>query len=118
MTRSPRARDLVGELGRAPSWLLLAALLFAPACKRKAPGPYECEAAGARALGITHREQLRDPRARQLLDQFVVECLTTPFDRQLLRCIEESGRTQLCLLDFQRRRPALGAPDGTEMRRR
>jgi hypothetical protein len=89
--------------------------LLAASCARKAPGPHECEAAGARALGITHREQLQDPRARQLLDQFVVECLTTPFDRQLLRCIEETGRAQVCLLEFKRRHsdPRGGAEEPT-----
>lgn len=95
----------------ALSVLVVTFALSSTSCARKAPGPYDCEAAGARALGITHREQLHDPRARQLLDQFVVECLTTPFDRQLLRCIEETGRAQLCLLEFRRRRPDLGGGD-------
>lgn len=90
-------------------WLLaglcLLVLASAVGCRREAPGPFECEAAGARALGITHRSQLDDPRIKQTLDLWTVECLTTPFDRKLLRCVEETGRVQLCLMDFHARHP-------------
>lgn len=88
-------------------WLLpigaVVVLLGTSSCERKAPGPFDCEAAGARALGITHRSQLQDPRVKQALDTWTVECLTTPFDRQLLRCVEETGRAQMCLMEFRLR---------------
>lgn len=106
-----KGRAESGRCRRGALWLLCLACLACVACERKTPGPFECEAAGARALGITHRSQLSDPRVKQALDLWTVECLTTPFDRQLLRCVEETGRAQLCLHDFRRRHPELLPPD-------
>lgn len=109
-------------MGRCRRGLLLtcavALLLGASACERKAPGPFECEAAGARALGITHRSQLRDPRVKQALDTWTVECLTTPFDRRLLRCLEETGHAQLCLMEFRLRQQERDADDTPRLRSR
>ncbi len=73
-------------------------------CQRKAPGPFECQEIAARSLGIRTREQLSDPRVREAYDAFTHECLTTPFDRRLVRCLEETGRTRACFIDFQQRR--------------
>lgn len=83
------------------------ALALLAACERKAPGPFECQQMGARALGITDSRALADPKVKEALDTFTYECLTAPFDRIVMRCLEETGNTHVCLLDLARRRPEL-----------
>jgi hypothetical protein len=82
-------------------------LLFA--CERKAPGPDECQAFAHRVLGIRQTRDLMMPGAMEKAEDLTRDCLTTPFDRTLLRCVEETGRARYCLDAFQsRRKLALG----------
>ena len=46
---------------------------------------------------------LADPRVKHEFDQLTMDCLLTPFDRELVRCIEESNRSRLCLAQFRYR---------------
>jgi hypothetical protein len=82
--------------------LLGLCLLFA--CERKAPGPDECQAFAYRALGIRQTQDLMVRGAMEKAEDLTRDCLTTPFDRTLLRCVEETGRARYCLDDFQNRR--------------
>ncbi len=56
------------------------------------------------ALGI------RDPRVlsiqpyRQHFEELTWKCLTTPYDRKLIRCTEVTGQPRYCLLEFDQRR--------------
>jgi hypothetical protein len=87
------------------SWVLpLSAALLVCACERKAPGPRECQAFAYRVLGFREAIELRDPRLRAAVDELMVKCLTVPYDRKLLSCVETSSQTQACLLDFRSRR--------------
>jgi hypothetical protein len=85
----------------------LCALTVACGCERRALGPFECQELGARVLGVTDSRALADPELKQALDTFTVECLTTPFDRTLARCVEETGRARACLADMALRRPEI-----------
>lgn len=76
-------------------------------CERRALGPFECEALGARVLGITDARALADAQIKAALDTFTTECLTMPFDRAFARCVEQTGRTRSCLADLARRRPEI-----------
>ncbi len=88
---------------------LLAACAFLAVCgcERRALGPFECQTLGARVLGVTDSRALADPELKAALDTFTVECLTTPFDRALARCVEQTGRTRACLADMAHRRPEI-----------
>ncbi len=76
-------------------------------CERRALGPFECEALGARVIGITDARALADAQIKAALDTFTTECLTMPFDRAFARCVEQTGRTRSCLADLARRRPEI-----------
>lgn len=79
------------------------ALAVATACQRKAPGPLECERAALILTGVSDRRMLRNPEIKDIVDERTVECLTTPYDRALLDCFEQTGVTKACVLAFQGR---------------
>lgn len=84
------------------------------ACERKAPGPDECRKASLRLLGITEQERSLNPRAHAAVDELMVECLTTPFDRELTRCLEERG-SRVCVQELRRRLHAPVEDDPDEL---
>jgi hypothetical protein len=92
---------------------IMAFFLLPLACSRKAPGPAECNEFALRAVGVRDERMLAIERVRTAVDNLTVQCLVTPFDRELLRCTEELG-LRVCLADFQRRAgpsPAIPALD-------
>jgi hypothetical protein len=113
--------------------VLFGALLLV-GCARKAPGPDECQAFAARALGLTDARQLANPGIKNAYDELLVRCLTTPYDRALLRCIEARSSSGLmlhgrqltltpgaetCLREFAARRIAeRGEPEPRRLERR
>ena len=72
-------------------------------CERRAPGPEDCVVASMRLLGVTDERYLEVPRVKQAVDNVTFQCLTTPFDRQLTRCLEERHGDENCLLEFRAR---------------
>ncbi len=93
---------------RAQCWRAVGTLLLLllTACTRKAPGPAECRQLATRMVGVREARQLEDPRVRSAVDQITVDCLTTPFDRQLLACVESGADARACVLAFRQRRAA------------
>jgi len=85
----------------------LAALLVAasvlPSCERKAPGPRECEQFALQALGVPEDARLLPPRIADAVDELTVKCLVTPYDRELVRCVDEGNEVRRCLLEYQSR---------------
>jgi hypothetical protein len=98
--------------------LVLPAL--ASACHRKAPGPQECLEFAYRALGVRSEAELQIPGVLKRVDDLTTECLVTPFDRELLACVEQGLDTRVCLRDFDQRHPAHVPvpPPGAERRPR
>ena len=82
--------------------MIMAFFLLLIACSRKAPGPAECNEFALRAVGVRDERMLAIERVRTAVDNLTVQCLVTPFDRELMRCTEELG-LRVCLADFQRR---------------
>lgn len=85
------------------------ALALLAGCSRKAPGPEECHEfalAWARAQAPRMRDSFGRSRAvvseRDIVERTRV-CLTTPFDRQLIRCQKEGGSPTWCLERFKAR---------------
>ena len=74
-------------------------------CSRKLPSPTECEAVSLAMAGVRSTSQLRDPVLRGVVQELTHRCLTTPFDRQMLGCIESLGSFDVCQRDLLRRHP-------------
>ena len=75
---------------RLTCWVLCLAGAFL-GCTRKAPGPSECQALGLAVLGVDAETAAMMPRIQQAVDLFTVECLTTPYDRQLVQCMAQQA---------------------------
>lgn len=92
---------------------LVAALLtlVTGGCSRKAPGPQDCYRFALSVVGVTDQRMLRSPPVRAAVDQLTNRCLTTPFDRQLISCVNRFGNVRQCYAAFQARHAAQGAGD-------
>jgi hypothetical protein len=95
----------------------LVALLCAlsAGCARKAPGPDECRSFALAAFGLRSEtelgsETLRELALRDRVDEVTRECLVLPYDRQLLRCAEQTGRLPACRAEFKLRRARQAEP--------
>ncbi len=90
-------------MARTPAGVLLGLLLIA-SCERRAPGPEECVKFAEAALGVREEQVLRSPRLKRAFDELVVKCLTTPYDRELVDCVNGGRRPRQCLHEFMLRR--------------
>ena len=80
-------------------------VLTLAACARKAPGPAECRSFALAVAGVrTSRDLERSARLRSEADELTRQCLVTPYDREMLRCVEETGRFRACRVRFELRR--------------
>lgn len=73
------------------------------ACERKAPGPEECRRFALAVFGLTREAELLGRAGREQVDELTRECLVVPYDRELLRCAEETGRLRACRRAFEMR---------------
>jgi hypothetical protein len=94
---------MMRRLSTSLPWLVLSALALS-ACARKAPGPAQCQRVALRLLGVTDARALRIPEVKRRFDEITVQCLVTPYDRQFVRCLEETGQSRACLFEFKRRK--------------
>ena len=85
---------------------LLASSFGLLGCERKAPGPDECLHFAYHVFGVTNGEDVRLPRVRAEVEELTRECLVTPYDREYVRCVEESRNVRRCLVSFAARRGA------------
>jgi hypothetical protein len=77
-------------------------------CERRAPGPDECAQFAEAAAGMSRDSPLLTPDLLAQIDAATRECLTAPYDRQLLSCVLMTRQTRSCLNDFRRRRGPRG----------
>lgn len=89
---------------------LLLALLVATGCQRKLPGPLECRTLAYRMFGVRTERDLADRRVRAKVDEQIHECLVTPYDYELVRCLEQGVRARVCQNAFVARRLGSDAP--------
>jgi hypothetical protein len=80
---------------------LILALGTIMGCQRRAPGPWECEQHALRAAKSVG--PLDSPQAKQSYQSEISRCLTKPYDRELVRCVEERGPSPRCYQEFERR---------------
>jgi hypothetical protein len=99
MARGSRA--MVYRFG--PPLLLLGCSFLALGCRRKAPGPEECIAFAELALGARNPAALALDSVQANVDELTTECLLTPYDRELIACVEQTGALRSCQRAFARR---------------
>jgi hypothetical protein len=80
-----------------------AALALTSACERKAPGPAECVQFAQTVSGISETGTRAASQVQRDLDELTERCLTTPYDRELLACVETTRATRGCLAAFNAR---------------
>jgi hypothetical protein len=95
-------------------WIVLAALQSS-GCGRKAPGPEECHALalqlelGAAARMPRHQRVRASVVSEDAILERTTECLTTPYDRELVGCVTAGASPALCVRAFEARH----APPGS-----
>jgi hypothetical protein len=70
------------------------------ACQRKAPGPEECQRFALQVMGVASTETRIPPSVKHAVDELTVTCLTRPFNRALLRCVEEGVAVRACMATY------------------
>ncbi len=78
-------------------------MLLGAACERKAPSPEECLDFAMRGLRINDERLLAVPAVKDKVDEVVIKCLTTPYDKELIGCVKLRSTTRSCLLEFDAR---------------
>ena len=86
-------------------WILLCLLC---SCEREAPGPTECRQFALSAVGVQTREELAQPQVNERVEALTRECLTEPYDRELLRCWETTRQGRACQHQFKIRQKSQG----------
>ena len=91
------------------SGLFVLVAVLALSCQRKAPGPDECRGFALKMFRLQSEGDIggrtrRELALRDQVDALTRECLVLPYDRQLLRCVEETGGAPVCRTAFDRRR--------------
>ncbi|HEV8548464.1 MAG TPA: hypothetical protein VGQ57_05530 [Polyangiaceae bacterium] len=94
---------------------LVLLLALASACQRKAAGIPECRALAYRMYGVVPGE-LVTQGVHDRVSNRIRECLLTPYDRELVRCLASGERERLCTRAFAERR--LGEDDHYQPRLR
>jgi hypothetical protein len=90
---------------------VLGVLVVTGGCRRKAPGPDECRQFALHAYGLHSEEEIQRETTLDQVDDLTTECLVTPYDRELLACVEQGGATGRCLGQFSARRTGAASSD-------
>lgn len=92
---------------------LLLALLAVGGCRRQAPSARDCERFALQVVGVSDARALAQPRVKTDVDAWTTRCLTTPYDRELLACVERGSRG--CYQAFASRHPERAERDGRRL---
>jgi len=83
-------------------------LLCLSGCSRRLPGPLECRAVALASVQLDPSTPAvlvaTNPRLEARVEEVTRQCLTTPWDYQLLNCLGNGGSSRLCLGSFEARR--------------
>ncbi len=88
---------------RQPLCAVLLCITALLSCERKAPNQEQCLDFAMRVLGITDARLLAVPGVSEKVDQLVIKCLTTPYDKKLLACVKTRASTRSCIYEFEDR---------------
>lgn len=93
-----------GQLSRVV--LLGIASLCLCGCSPQLPGPLDCEGMAIKGMGRSLKEIKGSPLARNVMGLLTHSCLTTPFDFEAVRCVEEGRGLRRCADELAAREPA------------
>ncbi|HEX3777612.1 MAG TPA: hypothetical protein VHV51_24250 [Polyangiaceae bacterium] len=99
--RAARTFMRAPRIARA-SFALFSIALFV-GCERKAPGPDECQHLAEIAVGIARDDPRITAQLEAQIDTEIQTCLTRPYDRELIACVETTRRARACLAEYKRR---------------
>ena len=71
-------------------------------CERKAPGPEECTRFASTVV-LQHAGGAMTLEMQAQIEEETRNCLTRPYDRELLNCVLVTNRGRVCLDMFRRR---------------
>jgi hypothetical protein len=95
---------------RAIAGCLPLLFLLLVGCARRLPGPIECRSVALASVRLDPSTPAallaRDPRLFARVEEVTRQCLTTPWDYELLRCLDSGGGSRFCLSRFEARRGA------------
>ncbi|GEM_PF-2541374 len=74
-------------------------------CASELPGPLECERMAQRLVGKTEGKLTHSPRLNRVIAKLTQACLTTPFDRRAVSCIEKTDDLKSCIEQLAYRAP-------------
>ena len=89
--------------------LLLVSLALV-GCARKAPGPEECEHFATTVVMQHAPGGLLTLELQAQIEEETRNCLTRPYDRELLNCVLVTNRGRACLDSFRRRSGRIVTP--------
>ena len=95
------------------AWAIVLLGVSLAACQRKAPGPKECQRFALQVMGVGSTQTEVPPSVKNAMDELTVTCLTRPFSRALLRCVEEGVAVRACMATYAPR-SALSRPPPSE----
>jgi hypothetical protein len=85
--------------------------LWLAGCARQLPGPLECHGFAMASVGIDPSTPAAllasDPRLEARVEEVTRRCLTTPWDYELLSCLNRGGSSRVCSGRFEARRRVL-----------
>ncbi len=99
------ARTIIGGL------CLLGLGLASGACTRRAPGPAECYEFARSLIGVPKRAVVLPDEVGAVVESEAVRCLTTPYDRALIACVESGTSKRRCQTEFELRTERGREPD-------
>ena len=83
--------------------LAVVASLGAMGCARRAPGPSECYEVARRLVGVPKRVGILQGEVASVVESEAVRCLTTPYDRDLIACVQVGAGKRRCQVEFELR---------------
>lgn len=54
-------------------------------------------------LRVSDQRLLAVPAVKEKVDEVVIKCLTTPYDKELIQCVKLRSNARSCLLEFEAR---------------
>lgn len=72
-------------------------------CQGSLPGPQECEAMALSYYGLQQKDLIVSSMRRAAVAELTRECLTAPYDRDALHCMQERNNRTICRLALKRR---------------
>lgn len=85
--------------------LLGIASLCLSACSPQLPGPLDCEGMAIKGMGRSLKEIKGSPLSRNIMGLLTHSCLTTPFDFEAVRCVEDGRGLRRCADELALREP-------------